>query len=124
MMNHFLKDTCVYCHSVNYDTLNAKITFIAQGDCEDITLCPTATMCAYNSDTAPTAFRGSGFMPGTAGGSYEVIFYVYELLKFTTDYLRGNVTAELWFDHLFEEHGTRFGISDFEWRELIPPELT
>ncbi|KAF4707572.1 hypothetical protein FOZ63_001317 [Perkinsus olseni] len=91
MMNHFLKDTCVYCHSVNYDTLNAKITFIAQGDCEDI---------VSNSD------HGSGFMPGTAGGSYEVIFYVYELLKFTTDYLRGNVIADLWFDHLFEEHGS------------------
>ncbi|KAF4661135.1 hypothetical protein FOZ61_003492 [Perkinsus olseni] len=115
MMTHFLKDTCVYCHSVNYNTLKAKITFIAQGDCEDSSLCPKATMCAYNSDTARTAFRDSGFMPGTAGGSYEVMFYVYELLKYTTDYLRGNVTREKWFDHLFKEQGTRFGISDFKW---------
>ncbi|KAF4758694.1 hypothetical protein FOZ63_021163 [Perkinsus olseni] len=93
LMTHFLKDTRVYCHSVNYDTLNAKITFIAQGDCEDSSLCPSVTMCAYNSDTARAAFRGSGSMPGTAGGSYEVIFYVYELLKLTTDYLRATLSG-------------------------------
>ncbi|EER07945.1 hypothetical protein Pmar_PMAR003265 [Perkinsus marinus ATCC 50983] len=96
----FLTKICPNCNNNYYPNYKAKITFLAEGDCNS-GACSKTSMCAYYSDR----------LDNPNGG----ILYAYNQLSTALDYVRDHVLSKDKFDYFFEAGGTHIGLNFFSW---------
>ncbi|KAF4706875.1 hypothetical protein FOZ63_011351 [Perkinsus olseni] len=114
MFRTFLTRTCPHCNDDFYGTSKAKITFVANGECNrrlrGQSFCDYFTP-AYNPNRPKTE---AWFLFSSEG-----VQKAHEELQASINAIPREVIVEDKFEHLFEDNGTVMGLDDFEESKCI-----